>query len=86
MNTATTPTQGERPSWQLICVADALAAIDQDHAFLTALYQIAMEDPGSMKSDLLRLLSAYLDTDPRQNLQALSDQLVTIAKSISDRH
>ncbi|HET8686385.1 MAG TPA: hypothetical protein VFM18_06940 [Methanosarcina sp.] len=86
MNTATNaPTQGGKPSWQLISIADSLSDLNQEHAFLQALYQIAMEDPDSMSADLLHLLSAYLDTEPRQKLQDLSDQLVTIAKSISDR-
>ena len=86
MNTATNaPTQGGRPSWQLICVADALNELNADHAFLTALYELTANDPSSMGDDLLRLLTAYLDTDPRQKLKNLSDQLMDVARSISDR-
>jgi hypothetical protein len=86
MNIATNaPTQGGKPSWDLICVADALDELNADHAFLTALYELAASNPQSMGNDLRRLLDAYLDTDPRQKIKNLSDQVMTIARSISDR-
>jgi hypothetical protein len=86
MNTApNAPMQGEKPSWQLICVADDLDKLNADHAFLTALYELSAS-PESMEADLRRLLDAYLDTDPRQKLKDLSDQVMTIARSMPDRH
>lgn len=85
MNSSPSPKQGEKPSWQLICVADALDELNNDHAFLTALYALTANNPNSMGDDLLRLLTAYLDTDPRQKLKNLSDQVMTVARSIGDR-
>jgi hypothetical protein len=59
MNTATNaPTQGEKPSWQLICVVDALDELNADHAFLTALYELTASNPQSMGDDQRRLLTA----------------------------
>ena len=77
--------QGGNPSWDLICVADALDELNNDHAFLTALYELA-KPPESMEADLRRLLDAYLDTDPRQKLKNLSEQVMAVARSMPDRH
>ena len=85
MNSSHSPKQGEKPSWQIICVVDALDELNDDHAFLTALYEIARDKQGGMGEDLFRLLVAYLDTDPRQKLRTASQTLADIARSISNR-
>lgn len=83
MNIAETPQpQGGNPSWDLICVADALDELNADHAFLTALYELTARTPETMGGDLYRLLTAYLDTAPREKLKTLSDQVMTVARSL----
>lgn len=85
MNTSPTLKQGGNPTWDLISIVDALDELNADHAFLIALYEISGKDPDSMGGDLRRLLDAYLDTDPREKLKSASDQIMTVARSISDR-
>ena len=83
MNSSHSQKQGERPSWEIICVADQIDTINDDHAFLTTLHEIARDKAKVIDPDLYRLLVAYLDTEPRQKLSKLSENLMQIAKSIS---
>ena len=76
MNTATSPTQGERPTWQIIQAVDLIYEVIEDQAFLLAIACQASNNISLMDEDLKVLLRTYLDRDPRGKLSkaiALAD-------------
>lgn len=78
-------TQGGDLLSQLIKAIDEIDEVNNDHAFLTILYAIATSPQFTMDDDLHRLLAAYLDTEPRKKLDAISANLMTIVKAMRDR-